>query len=179
VIKVLLGIGESLVGRLMLYDALSMSFTTVRLRKSPHCPACGEHPTLVGLIDYEQFCGMPGHDRSTFHSENEGRVPVVTVQEVSAMLEHGDDMILLDVRDPHEWEISDIQGATHHIPESEMLEHLGELDMNRDIVVYCRTGGRSADVTHLLHEHGFTRARNMAGGINAWARQIDPSVPIY
>jgi len=178
-IKLILGVGEPLVGRLVLYDALSMTFRTVRLRKNPKCPVCGEHPTVTELIDYEQFCGMPAHDGSEFASENEGLVPAVTVFEVAQRLQNGDDFILLDVRDPHEWEISDISSATHHIPKNDILEHLGELDTARDIVVYCKTGGRSADVTRLLREHGYTRARNLAGGINKWAQEVDTSLPVY
>ncbi len=178
-IKLILGIGEPLIGRLLLYDALSMSFNFVRLRKNPNCPVCGEHPTLRELIDYEQFCGMPGHDRSAFHSDNEAVAPAITVEEVKERLERGEDFILLDVREPHEWQISDIPEATHHIPKSEILEHLGELDTARDIVVYCKTGGRSADVTMTLREHGYTRVKNMLGGINAWATKIDPRLPTY
>lgn len=178
-IKLILGVGEPLVGRLLLYDALSMSFDFVKLRKNPHCPVCGEHPTVTELIDYEAFCGMPGHDRSLYRTETEGQVPTVTVQQVKAKLDAGEDFILIDVREPFEWEISDLAAATHHIPKGDILEHLGDLDMTRDIVVYCRSGGRSADVVELLRRHGFTRARNMAGGINAWARQIDPDLPVY
>ena len=178
-IKLILGVGETLVGRLLLYDALAMSFEFVRLRKKPACPVCGEHPAITELIDYEAFCGMPGHDRSPYHSEAEERVPAVTVQEVKAKLDAGEDIILLDVREPFEWEISDIAAATHHIPKGEILEQLGALDTARELVVYCQSGGRSAQVVELLRKHGFSRARNMAGGIRAWARQIDPSLPVY
>lgn len=178
-LKLILGIGDTLVGRLLLYDGLHMSFDFVKLRKNPGCPVCGENPTLTALIDYEQFCGMPGHDRSAFHSENEVLVPPIAVQDVKAKLDAGEDFILLDVRDPHEWEISDIPAATHHIPKGQILEHLGALDTAREIVVYCKTGGRSADVVRLLQEHGYTRLKNMTGGINAWARQIDPCLPTY
>jgi molybdopterin/thiamine biosynthesis adenylyltransferase/rhodanese-related sulfurtransferase len=178
-IKIILGIGEPLVGRLMLYDALLMRFETVKLRKNPDCPICGDHPTVTELIDYEQFCGMPGHDHSEFYSENERLAPAIDVEEVKARLDAGDDFILLDVREPHEWAISDIDRATHHIPRGDILEHLGELDTARDIVVYCKTGGRSADVVMQLKEHGFERVMNMVGGINAWAEDIDPALPIY
>jgi molybdopterin/thiamine biosynthesis adenylyltransferase/rhodanese-related sulfurtransferase len=178
-IKLILGIGEPLIGRLLLYDALKMSFDFVKLRKNPDCPVCGEHPTVTELIDYEQFCGMPGHDRSAFHTENLEVAPGITVEEVSQKLAAGEDFVLLDVREPHEWAIVDIPAATHHIPRGEILEHLGELDTARDIVVYCRTGGRSADVTMTLREHGFDRVKNMLGGITAWAEKIDPSLPTY
>jgi adenylyltransferase/sulfurtransferase len=178
-IKLLLGIGSTLQGRLMLYDALSMDFQFVKLRKNPNCPVCSEHPTLTELIDYEEFCGMPGHDRSAFHSDNEAVVPVTTPREVKALLDANEDIIFVDVREPHEWEIVDISAATHHIPKGQILEHLGELDTAREIIVYCKTGGRSADVTATLREHGYSKAKNMMGGITAWAKQIDPSLPTY
>jgi len=178
-LKILMGIGDTLVGRLLLYDALHMSFDLVTLRKNPKCPICGESPTLNKLIDYEQFCGVPAHDRRAFTSKAEGMVPTISVQEVKAKLDAGEDLILLDVREPHEWEISNIQAATHHIPQAQILEHLGEMDMAHEIIVYCRTGGRSAEVTQLLHEHGYERAKNMLGGINAWASQIEPELPTY
>ena len=178
-IKLILEVGDPLIGRLLLYDALEMSFTTVKLRKNPNCPVCSEHPTLTELIDYEQFCGMPGHDGSAFHSDNIGIVPTITVQDVKKLLDAGDDIVLLDVREPHEWQISDIAQATHHIPKGEILEHLGELDTAREIVAYCKTGGRSADVIATLKQHGYTKLHNMAGGINKWAKDIDPSLPTY
>lgn len=178
-VKLILGIGETLVGRLLLYDALNMTFDFVKLRKNPRCPVCGDNPTLTELIDYEQFCGMPGHDRSEFHSEAEAAVPSISVHEVKEKLDAGEDLILLDVRESHEWEISDIPGATHHIPKGEILEHLGEIDTAREVIVYCKVGGRSAEVVQMLREHGYTRLKNMTGGINAWARQIDSSLPTY
>ena len=178
-IKVILGTGDTLAGRLLLYDALHMTFDFVKLRKNPKCPVCGENPTVTELIDYEEFCGMPGHDHSPFQNESEGQVPTVSVADVKAMLDRGDDFILLDVRDPHEWEISDISAATHHIPKGQILEHLGELDTAREIVVYCKTGARSASVVNTLRQHGYTHLKNMSGGINTWARQIDTSLPTY
>ena len=101
------------------------------------------------------------------------------LKEVKEKLDQDEDFILLDVREPHEWEISDISNATHHIPKGKILEHLGELDTAREIVVYCKTGGRSADVVKLLGEHGYKRLKNMAGGVNAWARQVNPDLPTY
>ncbi len=178
-IKLILGIGDSLVGRLLLYDAANMTFDFVKLRKNPNCPVCGENPTQTELIDYEQFCGVPAHDHSEFYSEAEESVPQISPQQVREMQEAGDDFVLLDVREPHEWEISDIATATHHIPKGQILEHLGELDTAREIVVYCKTGGRSADVVQTLKQHGYTRLKNMVGGINAWAKQVDPSLPTY
>ena len=178
-VKLILGIGQNLTGRLLMYDALEMSFRFVKLRKNPNCLVCSENPQITELIDYEAFCGMPGHDGSAFYSENEAIVPPISVGQVSEKLGTDEDFILLDVRDPHEWEISDINVATHHIPKGNILEHLGELDTAREIVVYCKTGGRSADVVRTLQEHGYTRVKNMIGGINAWARNVDPSLPIY
>jgi sulfur-carrier protein adenylyltransferase/sulfurtransferase len=178
-IKLILGIGDNLIGRLLLYDALHMSFDFVKLRKNPNCPVCGENPTVTELIDYEQFCGMPTHDHTPFASEAETIVPMIGVAEVKAKLESGEDFILLDVREPHEWQISDIHGATHHIPKGRILEHLGQLDTAREIVVYCKTGARSADVTKTLREHGYARVKNMVGGINAWAQKVDTELPVY
>ncbi|NDJ34734.1 MAG: molybdopterin-synthase adenylyltransferase MoeB [Chloroflexi bacterium] len=179
VVKLVLGIGEPLVGRMLLFDALDMEFREIKLRRNPNWPVGEPHPTVTELIDYEDFCGMPGHDRSAFASDNEGVVPAVTVTQVKEKLDSGEDFILLDVRDPHEWEISDISAATHHIPKGKILEHLGELAQTRDIIVYCKSGGRSADVTRTLLDHGYTRVHNMLGGINKWATTIEPDLPTY
>ncbi len=177
-IKLIVGFGEPLIGKLLLYDAAEMSFDTIRLRKNPDCPICGEQPTISELIDYEDFCGMPAHDHSMYDA---GGTPVrgITVDEVKARLDAGDEsLLLLDVREPVEWQISAI-GGTLRIPKGDVLQHLGELPFDRDIVVHCRTGIRSADVIRALQEKGYTRLYNMAGGINAWARRIDPSLPTY
>ncbi|MCI0353221.1 MAG: molybdopterin-synthase adenylyltransferase MoeB, partial [Acidobacteriales bacterium] len=144
-IKLILGAGNNLIGRLLMYDALNMTFDFVKLRKNPRCPVCGENPTVTELIDYEQFCGMPQNDHVP--TEAEATVPVISVDEVKAKIDAEQDFILLDVREPHEWEISDIDEATHHIPKNKVLERLGELDTAREIVVYCKTGQRSADIT--------------------------------
>ncbi|MBN1287294.1 MAG: molybdopterin-synthase adenylyltransferase MoeB [Anaerolineae bacterium] len=178
-IKLILGVGDSLTGRLLLYDAAAMTFDMVKLRKNPACPVCGENPTVTELIDYEEFCGMPGHDRRPHQTGAEAQVPVISVQAVKDKLDAGEDFIFLDVREPFEWEISDIDAATHHIPVGEIVERANELDMTRDIVVYCRTGGRSAEATQTLRKMGFARAVNMAGGVNAWARQVDEKLPVY
>ena len=129
-IKLILGVGEPLIGRLLLYDATTMTFDEVRLRKNPNCPVCGEHPTLTELIDYEQFCGVPAHDHSPFAgAENGDAIPTITPSELKARLDAGDDLLILDVREPHEWEISNLGelGAVL-IPRAHLLEHLGELD---------------------------------------------------
>jgi adenylyltransferase/sulfurtransferase len=182
-IKLLLGIGEPLIGRLLLYDALNMSFDYVRLRKNPNCPVCSENPTLTELIDYEQFCGMPAHDRSLYVSSENGQsdaVPQMTPAEMKARLDKGDNLFILDVREPHEWEISNLSdlGAVL-IPKGQVLEHMGELDTAQEMVVHCRTGVRSADVIRLLREHGFKKMWNLDGGINRWAKEVDSSLPVY
>src|SRR5512134_429859 len=152
-IKLILGTGQPLIGRLLLYDATTMTFDEVRLRKNPACPICGDHPTITELIDYEQFCGMPAHDHSEFATEAVG-VPSITPVELKRRLDSGDDLFILDVREPHEWEISNLEslGAVL-IPKGQILEHLGELDTAREMVVQCKTGGRSADVIWELQRH--------------------------
>jgi adenylyltransferase/sulfurtransferase len=181
-IKLILGRGEPLIGRLLLYDALNMTFDEVRLRKSPDCPVCGDHPTVTALIDYEQFCGVPAHDRSLYTADGEAQaiVPGITPAELRARLDAGEPIHLLDVREPHEWQISNLaaEGA-RLIPKGQVLERMGELDTVQEIVVYCRTGARSADVVRLLGEHGFTKLRNLEGGINRWAEDVDHSLPRY
>ena len=141
-IKLIVGFGQPLIGRLLLYDAAEMTFDTIRLRKDPNCPICGEHPTQTHLIDYEEFCGVPAHDHSAYV---EGGTPVraITVDEVKARLDAGDDLLILDVREPQEWRISLIDG-TLRIPKGEILHHLDELPRDRDIVVHCKTGIRSS-----------------------------------
>jgi adenylyltransferase/sulfurtransferase len=182
-IKLLLGIGQPLVGRLLLYDALSLSFDEVRLRKNPDCPICGANPTITELIDYEQFCGMPAHDRSDFSAASngaEGAVPAITPAELKEKLERGEEPLIIDVREPHEWEIANLAeyGAVL-MPKGQVLERLGELNTAQDIVVQCRTGARSADVVQLLQQHGFRRLWNLTGGINRWADEVDPDLPKY
>ncbi len=131
-IKLILGVGEPLIGRLLLYDATTMSFDEVRLRKNPDCPICGEHPTITELIDYEQFCGMPAHDHSEYAAQTHGGVPSITPIELKRRLDAGDDLFILDVREPHEWEISNLEslGAVL-IPMGQIREHLNELDTAR------------------------------------------------
>lgn len=173
VIKQLLGIGEPLVGRLLLFDALAMSFTTLKTRRDPDCPVCGDHPTLTELIDYEQFCGIPVDGEAAVD------VPQIDVVELKERLDRGDDLALLDVRRPEESAIASIGGRL--IPVDELESRLVELeeDRNREIVVICRTGVRSSRAVQMLERHGFLGARNLAGGIRAWSEQIDPEVPVY
>ncbi len=183
-IKLILGQGESLIGRLLLYDALNMSFDQVRLRKNPDCPVCGENPTVTELIDYEDFCGVPAHDQSLYtagqDAESLSRVPQMSPRELYERLQNGEPLYILDVREPHEWEISNLaeHGAVL-IPKGKVLERLNELDTAQEIVVQCRTGGRSAEIVQLLQEHGFTKLHNLDGGINRWAREVEPDMPTY
>ncbi len=180
-IKLILGIGEPLIGRLMLYDALSMTVDEVYLRKNPECPVCSENPTLTELIDYEQFCGVPAHDRSMYQTDAEGdAVPAITPHELNARLQRGERLRLVDVREPHEWQISNLDhlGATL-IPKNSVLERMGELDTAVETVVYCRSGARSADAIRTLQQHGFKKLLNLEGGINRWAVDVDTSLPQY
>jgi sulfur-carrier protein adenylyltransferase/sulfurtransferase len=181
-IKLILGVGEPLIGRLLLYDALNMEFSEVKLRKNPECPVCGENPTLTELIDYEQFCGMPAHDRSAYqHGLESGEdVPAITPAALQERLAAGERLQLLDVREPHEWAISNLGhlGASL-IPKAQVLEQMSQLDTAQEIVVYCRTGARSADVIRLLRQHGFGKLLNLEGGINRWSEEVEPALPIY
>jgi adenylyltransferase/sulfurtransferase len=178
-IKLILGVGKPMIGRMMLYDALEMSFDTIKLRKNPNCPVCGEHPTVTQLIDYEQFCGVPAHDRSVFKEKNvQFQVKSITVGELKARRDAGDDLVLLDVRDPHEWEISSISEELR-IPKSQVVARSTEIPRDHEVVVYCRTGVRSRDSIVMLQNQGFTNLVNLKGGITAWAREVDPSLPIY
>jgi sulfur-carrier protein adenylyltransferase/sulfurtransferase len=181
-IKLILGQGEPLIGRLLLYDALAMEFNEVRLRKNPNCPICGDQPTLTELIDYEQFCGMPAHDHSLYTSvqANGDAVPAITPVALKERLDAGDDLLILDVREPHEWEIANLSDlGARLIPMGEVVARMHELDTAQEIVVQCRSGGRSADVIRELQQHGFRKLLNLEGGINRWAREVDPSLPVY
>ncbi len=181
-IKLILGQGESLIGRLLLYDALDMTFDEVRLRKNPDCPVCGANPTVTELIDYEQFCGVPAHDNSLYLADEQdgAGVPQITPQELKARLDNGDDLLIVDVRETHEWDISNLEplGAVL-IPQGQVVARMGELDTAREIVVQCRTGARSAAVVRELQKHGYKKLVNLDGGINRWAREVDLSLPVY
>ena len=183
-IKLILGTGDPLIGRLLIYDALNMSFDEVRLRKDPKCPVCSEQPTLTELIDYEQFCGVPAHDQSLYTAGMDknalASVPQMSPFELQSKLSSSDHPLILDVREPHEWQISNLAhlGAVL-MPKGQVLERMGELDTAQEIVVQCRTGGRSAEIVHLLQQHGFTKLYNLDGGINRWSMDIDPRIPRY
>lgn len=174
-IKLLLGIGSSLLGRLLLYNALDMSFDFVNLRKNPACVICGENPSVTELIDYEEFCGVPGHD----HDEGSAGVGWdITALELAERLKKENGVVLLDVREPHEVEISNLEGA-RLIPLGQLASRLPELDSAQEMVVFCKGGTRSARALELLVSAGFRKVKNLKGGINAWAKEIDPSLPLY
>jgi sulfur-carrier protein adenylyltransferase/sulfurtransferase len=172
-VKLILGIGEPLVGRLLLYDALGMSFREMKLRKDPNCPVCGENPSVTELIDYQEFCGIPQANAQATADE----VPEITVQELKKRLDNGENLSVLDVREPHEYEFANI--GARLIPLNELPERLAELDRDVPLAVHCKTGGRSARAVKLLQETGFQNAFNVEGGITAWSEEIDPSVPKY
>lgn len=174
-LKLILGIGETLNGRLLLFNALDMSFEFVNLRKNPNCKICGPDPEVTELIDYEEFCGVPGHD----HEEGSaGGDWDIEAGQLAEQLEQGQPIQLLDVREPHELEISRLEGADL-IPLGQLAARLSELDSAEDMVVFCKAGTRSARALELLASAGFRKVKNLKGGINAWAREVDPSLPIY
>lgn len=174
-LKLVLGIGEPLIGRLLLYNALDMSFDFVKLRKNPHCKICGPHPEISELIDYNAFCGVPGigHEEGVV-----GGGWDITATQLAEQLKAGNPIRLIDVREPHELEISKIEGA-ELIPLGQLAARLNELDSAEEIVLFCKSGTRSARALEVLASAGFRRVKNLKGGINTWAREIDPSLPIY
>ena len=174
-IKLILGAGESLVGRLLLVDALGMSFRQLRLRKDPDCVVCGPNPTVTRLIDYEEFCGIP---RAKEEERREMGVPAITVQELKAKIDKGDAFVLVDVREPREITISRLPGSLM-IPLGSLPANVNKLSTADDIVVHCRTGVRSAKAVEFLMAAGFRKVWNLTGGIDRWAVEIDPTVPRY
>jgi adenylyltransferase/sulfurtransferase len=172
-VKLILGAGEPLKGRLLLYDALGMRFRELRLRRDHNCPVCGDHPTVTKLIDYQEFCGL--RPAAPPPVQNEG---VIDVQEVKRKLDRGDNFVLIDVREPHEYQIARIPGSKL-IPLGELPKRLSELDSNADIVAHCKSGARSQKAVDLLKQNGFKHVRNMTGGILAWSDKVDPTVPKY
>lgn len=173
-LKVLLGIGEPLIGKLLLYNALDMSFDFVKLKKNPNCRVCGPNADIKELIDYEAFCGVPSHDHD---EESAGAGWDITVQELAERVKTNH-LKLVDVREPHELEISRIPNATN-IPLGQLAARLSELDSADDMVLFCKSGARSTRALELLTSAGFKKVKNLKGGINAWAREVDTSLPIY
>ncbi|MDH5505891.1 MAG: molybdopterin-synthase adenylyltransferase MoeB [Anaerolineae bacterium] len=174
-LKLLLGIGSTLVGRLLLYNALDMSFEFVKLRKNPQCKVCRPDPEITELIDYEAFCGVPAHDHDAGSAGIEWDIAVT---DLAARLARGDKLRLLDVREPHELQIAQLPGVDL-IPLGQLAARLSELDSAEEMVVLCKSGSRSARALELLVGAGFRKVKNLKGGINAWSRQIDPSIPLY
>ncbi len=172
VIKLILGKGEPLIGRLLLIDALGMKFRELKLRKNPDCPACGTHPTITKLIDYNEFCGIRGEEKAV-----ETNVPEMPVEELKRRLDAGDDLFVLDVREPHEYQICNLGG--HLIPLGDLPKRVHELDSSREIVAHCRSGVRSGKAVAFLRQAGFKKVHNLAGGILAWADKVDPKMPKY
>ena len=174
-LKLILGVGDSLVGRLLLYNALDMSFDFVKLRKNPKCKICSAQPEITELIDYEAFCGVPGVE----HEEGEvGGGWDIEAQELAARLNNGDPVHLIDVREPHELEISHLPDADL-IPLGELAARMNELDSAEEIVLFCKSGTRSARALEVLASAGFRKMKNLKGGINAWAREVDQDLPVY
>ncbi len=171
-IKLIIGLGESLLGRLLHFDALKMKFREFKLRRDPECPVCGEHPTISAPIDYEFFCG------TTTPAETENAIREISVQELKRKLDAHEPLTLIDVREPYEYEIARIEGAKL-IPLSELPARIGEIDPTPDVVIHCHSGMRSAHAVQLLQQAGRQNAFNLAGGIDAWSEEIDPAVPRY
>jgi molybdopterin/thiamine biosynthesis adenylyltransferase/rhodanese-related sulfurtransferase len=172
VIKLIIGKGEPLIGRLLLIDALGMKFRELKLRKNPNCPVCGTHPTITKLIDYNEFCGIRGEERPVTNDSGD-----IQVEELKRRLDAGEDIFVLDVREPHEYQICNING--YLIPLGDLPKRVNELDSSREIVAHCKMGGRSAKAVDFLRQAGFTKVHNLAGGITAWADRVDPKVPKY
>jgi adenylyltransferase/sulfurtransferase len=172
-IKLILGKGDPLIGRLLLVDALGMRFRELKLRKNPDCPVCGAHRTITQLIDYNQFCGIRGEEQPLISST----MPEITVEELKRRQDSGEDIFVLDVREPHEYQISNLGG--YLIPLGDLPKRVSELDSSREIVAHCKMGGRSAKAVDFMRQAGFTKVKNLKGGINAWAEKVDPRMPKY
>lgn len=184
-VKLLLGIGRPMIGRLLIYDALEMDFMELAVEKKRDCPVCGDNPTITELIDYEQFCGMPAHDHSDYtlgdnDMSEKAAVPAITVHELKARLDAGEKIKILDVREPHEWDISNLEKyGSFLIPKDAVVGRADEFDPDEEMVVQCRSGGRSADVIRWLQPLGFKNLLNLEGGINLWAKEIETDMPTY
>jgi adenylyltransferase/sulfurtransferase len=175
VIKLILGNGSPLIGRLLLVDALNMRFRELKLRKNPECPVCGDHPTVTELIDYQNFCGIVPEIRQEANLKN--GVPQITVKELKRRIDAGEDVQLIDVREPYEYQIAQIGGKL--IPQNDVPQRLAEIDRDREVVVHCKSGGRSQRIAEFLMQSGYPRVVNVAGGILAWSDEIDPKVQKY
>ena len=172
-IKLILGAGDPLVGRLLLFDALAMRFRELKLKKNPDCPMCGRNRTITKLIDYEEFCGIRGEEAPAM---TDG-ISEITATELKARQDRGDKLFILDVREPHEYQICNLNGKV--IPLGELPRRVNELDSSVEMVVHCRSGKRSADAIHFLQTAGFKKLWNLKGGVLAWADEVDPRMPKY
>jgi adenylyltransferase/sulfurtransferase len=175
VIKLILGKGDSLIGRLLLVDALTMRFRELKLRKNPQCPVCGSNPTVTQLIDYQHFCGIAPETPEEKAMKN--GIPQLAVKELKRRIDAGEDVYILDVREPYEYKIAQIGGKL--IPQNDVPNRLSEIDRNREIIVHCRSGVRSQKIAEYLKQQGYPRVVNLAGGILAWADEIDPKMQKY
>ena len=175
VIKLILGKGEPLIGRLLLVDALNMRFRELKLRKNPECPVCGENPTVTELIDYQHFCGIVPETPQEANVKN--GIPQISVKELKQRIDAGEDVQLIDVREPYEYQIAQIGGKL--IPQNDVANRLAEIDRDREVVVHCRSGARSQRIAEFLKQAGYPRVVNVAGGILAWSDEIDPKVQKY
>jgi len=171
-IKLILGAGESLAGRLLLVDSLAMKFRELKLRKNPDCPVCGKNPTITKLIDYEEFCGIRGQEEPAGND-----IPSISVEELKKKLDAKADIFILDVREPHEYQICNLKG--YLIPVGDLPKRVNELDSSREIIAHCKVGGRSAKAVNFLRRSGFKKVYNLTGGITAWAEKVDPKMPKY
>jgi adenylyltransferase/sulfurtransferase len=171
-IKLILGQGDPLIGRLLLVDALGMKFRELKLRKNADCPVCGKNPTITKLIDYEEFCGIRGQEEPAGND-----VPSISVEELKKKLDAKADIFILDVREPHEYQICNLQG--YLIPVGDLPKRVSELDSSREIIAHCKMGGRSAKAVNFLRRSGFKKVYNLTGGITEWAEKIDPKMPKY
>ncbi len=172
-IKLILGTGDPLIGRLLLFDALAMRFRELKLKRNPDCPLCGTHRTITKLIDYEEFCGIRGEEAPAPTTN----VPEMTPRQLKQRLDRGDDLFVLDVREPHEFQICNLNG--YLLPLGDLPRRANELDSSREIVAHCRSGKRSAEAVEFLRKAGFRKVWNLKGGILAWSDEVDPSMPKY
>jgi adenylyltransferase/sulfurtransferase len=179
VIKLILGKGESLIGRLLLVDSLAMRFRELKLRKNPDCPVCGKNPTVTKLIDYQQFCGIAPEPKanSVNGTPMQNGIPQITAVELKKRLDNKDDIFVLDVREPHEYQIANLGAKL--IPLGELPARAGELDKDREIIVHCKSGGRSQKAAEFLAQNGFKKVWNLAGGITGWSNDVDPTIAKY
>ena len=171
-IKLILGAGESLAGRLLLVDSLSMKFRELKLRKNPDCPVCGKNPTITKLIDYDEFCGIRGQEEPAGND-----IPSISVEELKKKMDAKADIFILDVREPHEYQICNLSG--YLIPVGDLPKRVNELDSSREIIAHCKLGGRSAKAVNFLRRSGFKKVYNLTGGITAWAEKVDTKMPKY